>query len=349
MARGHGRILTSIWEDADFLTLTQEQQRLYLFLISQPNLNHAGLLPLTLRRWSRKAAGLTPTALDVLLSDLDQARFIVVDDDTEELLIRSFVRNDGVWKQPKVMGAMVSGAMEISSHRLQAALLSEVDRIPLDELSDEPTKLRDRAGPSIRQQVAEHIDNLRRAFKGTPTDPRGGASATPSGTPSGTPSASPSDTPAEGRREASTRADMRAQTRAAPAPAPSPTPAPEKRWAAGDVHPSTALVLVAAEPHAPIDDSGFHLSDELRRWAKRDGYTDLVDIDHATAQFVSHYRSTGQNRRNWPEAWRKWIRDDYKRAVERRERQFGQQQDTTDQFERAMARATERDRQLGAS
>lgn len=349
MARGHGRILTSIWEDADFLTLTQEQQRLYLFLISQPNLNHAGLLPLTLRRWSRKAAGLTPTVLDTLLFDLDAARFIVVDDDTEELLIRSFVRNDGVWKQPKVMGAMVSGAMEISSHRLQSALLAEVDRIPLDELSDEPTKLRDRTGPSIRQQVAEHIDTLRRAFKGTPTDPHGGALATPSGTPSGTPCASPSDTPAEGRREASTRGHASAQTRAAPAPAPSPTPAPEKRWAAGDANPSTALVLVAAEPHAPIDDSGFHLSDELRRWAKRDGYTDLVDIDHATAQFISHYRSTGQNRHNWPEAWRKWIRDDHKRARERRERQYGQQQDTTDQFDRAMARATDRDRQLGAS
>jgi hypothetical protein len=63
MARGHGRILTSIWEDSDFLALDEREQRLYLFLISQPNLNHAGLLPLTLRRWSRKAAGLTETRL----------------------------------------------------------------------------------------------------------------------------------------------------------------------------------------------------------------------------------------------------------------------------------------------
>src|SRR5258708_6217558 len=101
MARGHGRILTSIWEDADFLALTQQQQRLYLFLISQPNLNHAGLLPLTLRRWAGKAAGLTAVELDEHLAALAAARFIVMDEDTEELLIRSFVRNDGVWKQPK--------------------------------------------------------------------------------------------------------------------------------------------------------------------------------------------------------------------------------------------------------
>jgi hypothetical protein len=55
----------------------------------------------------------------------------------------------------------------------------------------------------------------------------------------------------------------------------------------------------------------------MRRWAKRDGYSDLVDIDHATAQFISHYRSTGARRSSWPDAWQKWIRDDAKKATDR--------------------------------
>ncbi|MGQ4340350.1 hypothetical protein ACN6LF_005219 [[Kitasatospora] papulosa] len=215
MARGHGRILTSIWEDTDFLALDEPEQRLYLFLISQPNLNHAGLLDLTLRRWSRKARGLTVADLEKRIGILEGARFIVVDDDTEELLIRSFVRNDGVWKQPKVMGAMVSGALEISSWRLRSALLAEVDRIPLDELSDEPGA----RGISIRQQVSEHIADLRKAFGNPPPDPNGRGSVTPSDTPSGT----PSDTPAEGGPEASTRG--RAPTSRAHSPAPAPAPA----------------------------------------------------------------------------------------------------------------------------
>jgi len=71
---------------------------------------------------------------------------------------------------------------------------------------------------------------------------------------------------------------------------------------------------------APIDADQFELTDAMRRWAKRDGYSDLVDIDHATAQFVSHYRSTGARRNSWPDAWQKWIRDDAKRAAERRQR-----------------------------
>ncbi|MFF4090356.1 hypothetical protein ACFYY9_26270 [Streptomyces nigra] len=221
MARGHGRILTSIWEDPDFLALDEREQRLYLFLISQPNLNHAGLLDLTLRRWSRKARGLTTAELEKLLQRLEETRFLVMDEDTEELLIRSFIRNDGVWRMPKVMGAAVSGALEISSRRLQTALLAEMDRIPLDELSDAPTKLKGQDGPSIRQQVAAHIGSLRKAF-GTPDpDPSRGGSRTPSGTPSD----SPSQPPAEGGPEGSTRG--RAGASRAHSPAPAPTPAPD--------------------------------------------------------------------------------------------------------------------------
>lgn len=68
---------------------------------------------------------------------------------------------------------------------------------------------------------------------------------------------------------------------------------------------------------APIDAANFALTDGMRRWAHRDGYAALIDIDHSTAQFVSHYRSTGAQRKSWPDAWQKWIRDDAKRAASR--------------------------------
>ncbi|MER7046733.1 hypothetical protein ABT391_17935 [Streptomyces jumonjinensis] len=71
---------------------------------------------------------------------------------------------------------------------------------------------------------------------------------------------------------------------------------------------------------APIDDAGFTVTDGMRRWAHRDGYAALIDIDHSTAQFVSHYRSTGAHRKSWPDAWQKWIRDDAKRAADRGQR-----------------------------
>jgi hypothetical protein len=172
MARAFGRILSRIWDDRDFLALDASPQRLYCFLVSQSNLNHAGLLPLTLRKWAKKAADLTPERVRRDLAVLDAARFVVVDEDSEELLIRTFVRNDDVYKMPRVMGSMVSGALEIESHRLRRALLAEVSRIPLEELSEEPSRLKDgRSGPSIRAQVAGHIDDLCSAFVNLDPDP----------------------------------------------------------------------------------------------------------------------------------------------------------------------------------
>lgn len=277
MARGHGRILTSIWEDADFLALEEREQRLYLFLISQPNLNHAGLLDLTLRRWARKARGLTVAELEKRIGRLEETAFVVVDDDTEELLIRSFVRNDGVWKQPKVMGAMVSGALEISSRKLQQALLAEMNRIPLEELNPNPAKLRNGSeGPSIRQQVAEHIDTLRKAFGNFTPDPDGRGSVTPSATPSGT----PSDTPTEGGPKASTRGRAGVHVRAAPAPAPTPAPVPspvQEGSAEADGHDELVIVTDAdfvgaaeAAPQEPQPTSAQTIVGEwLDRCAKR--------------------------------------------------------------------------------
>lgn len=65
----------------------------------------------------------------------------------------------------------------------------------------------------------------------------------------------------------------------------------------------------------PIEVDGFQLTDSMRRWAHAT-YPGL-DIEHSTAQFVSHYRSTGARRKSWPDAWQKWIRDDAKKATGR--------------------------------
>lgn len=67
----------------------------------------------------------------------------------------------------------------------------------------------------------------------------------------------------------------------------------------------------------PIEIDGFQLTDAMRRWALQT-YGPAINVDHSTAQFVSHYRSTGTRRKSWPDAWQKWIRDDAQRAQQRR-------------------------------
>lgn len=331
MARNHGRILTAIWEDGDFLSLPPEQQRLYLFLISQPNLNHAGLLPLTLRRWARKAAGLTVPILRQQLAVLADRRFVVIDEDTEELLVRTLVRNDGVWKQPKVMAAMVAGAGEVSSPALRAVLLEEAQRLPLEELSDEPGS---RGGRSVRRQIEDHLVALRRQFgvpqpppptrdeprsdgdrKGTP-----GVSDTPSeGDPKPSETlaegdAKPTETPGEGTTRADTRPRVPGRVRA-PSPAPAPAPAPKER-----AREARATRPRPRVPHLHAIPDDFALTDPMRRWSVQT-FGPSIDPDYETEQFVSHYRAEGTRKRSWPDAWQMWMRRAAKYASERQHQQ----------------------------
>jgi len=136
VARSEARIFTTIWQDVQFLALSEGAQRLFFFLLSQPDLSHCGLIALRERRWARSAAGLTPDRVSAALKELDAARFIVLDEETEEVLVRSLIRRDGIWKQPNVMKSAREAAQLIESRHVGLALLEELERIPAEDGSE---------------------------------------------------------------------------------------------------------------------------------------------------------------------------------------------------------------------
>lgn len=93
-----------------------------------------------------------------------------------------------------------------------------------------------------------------------------------------------------------------------------PTNRPLNQWGADAVENDPAAAWPDGPP-APIDTDGFSVTDAMRRWANE--VHPHVNLQHSTQQFISHYRSTGTRRRNWPEAWRKWIAEDADRANRR--------------------------------
>lgn len=96
---------------------------------------------------------------------------------------------------------------------------------------------------------------------------------------------------------------------------PSP-PLPSQNYDVADVDGGTTGSRAAdLDGPTPIEVDGFQLTDAMRRWCA--ATYPHVDIEHSTAQFVSHYRSTGARRKSWPDAWQKWIRDDAQRAAQR--------------------------------
>lgn len=96
MARDHARIYLSIWDDPDFLALPSREQHVYFVLMSNRGLSRCGVLNYIPSRFEHLAPDLTPARLKAAVKALAAARFVVVDERTQELLVRAYVRHDGV-------------------------------------------------------------------------------------------------------------------------------------------------------------------------------------------------------------------------------------------------------------
>jgi len=142
MARSYGRIFASIWNDGEFRPISVVGKLLYGFLISQSDLEHSGIIPLRPPRWARDMA--VPVE-DVIaaIKELDEARFTVTDEEAGELLVRSLIRRDDVWKQPNVFKSAAASARASKSARIKAALWLEVRRLDLTRTGRETQAIRD--------------------------------------------------------------------------------------------------------------------------------------------------------------------------------------------------------------
>lgn len=144
MARRYANIVTAVWRDDDFLALDVEEQRMYFLLLSQPDISAAGVLHLSLTRWSAKARNTSPESVMASLKKLAAARYVIFDLRTEELLVRSFVRWDGGYTNSKRKPAIRDAAQAVESPIIRRMLAVELGRLALpqwlpDALSDSPS------------------------------------------------------------------------------------------------------------------------------------------------------------------------------------------------------------------
>ena len=142
MARSYGRIFTSLWNDGDFRPLSVSAKLMYGFLISQDDLEHSGIIPLRPRRWARD---INMPLEDVLASvkELDETRFTVTDEEAGELLVRSLIRRDDIWKQPNVFKSAANSARASKSAAIKGTLYGEVRRLDLSKVGRETNAIRD--------------------------------------------------------------------------------------------------------------------------------------------------------------------------------------------------------------
>lgn len=128
MARDRATINIDIWSDADFRDLTTAAQSLYFKLASHPKLDYCGCVEFHPGRLAAMSREMTSGDVMVAAQELSDKWFCVFDQSTDEVLVRSFVRHDGVMKQPRLAVSMAKAYGAIASNKIRAVLVHELQR-----------------------------------------------------------------------------------------------------------------------------------------------------------------------------------------------------------------------------
>lgn len=129
MARDYGRIRVTIWQDHDFTSLSIHAQQLYFYLITQSKLDMAGITNWRPRMAMKSAQGWTEEAMKGALDELEGGLYVLLDEETDELLVRSFIRNDEIMRSPNLAKAMQKAWRGMDSDILRGVVSFEVNRL----------------------------------------------------------------------------------------------------------------------------------------------------------------------------------------------------------------------------
>lgn len=137
MANGeYGKIFKRVWGDEDFKALNARQQLLYLKLLSQPDISIAGVLTMAVPRWAAQTVKLTVKEVEADLRALEKTSFVVCDHETQEVLVRSYIRNDLGWKSTKTFKSIAGAVERVLSPSIRGAISSELTKIDTKSISD---------------------------------------------------------------------------------------------------------------------------------------------------------------------------------------------------------------------
>lgn len=130
MPRDYANIQVSIWGNPDVRALPPMHQWLYLQLWTHPDLSYSGVLDWRPgKNIAPLSAGTTAADITALVPLLQERRFVVLDEDTEEILLRSYFRHDGLLKQRNLAVSMVNAYSATGSNPIRAAIILELQRL----------------------------------------------------------------------------------------------------------------------------------------------------------------------------------------------------------------------------
>lgn len=128
MGRERASINIDIWGDADFRSLTPLAQSLYFKLMSHPKLDYCGVVEFHPGRLAAMSREQTADQVIVAAQELSDSFYCVFDQSTDEVMVRGFLRHDGVLMQPRLAVSAAKAYAAIASNKIRAVVVHEVLR-----------------------------------------------------------------------------------------------------------------------------------------------------------------------------------------------------------------------------
>lgn len=229
----------ALWGDDDFLDLTVDAQLLFLRLWTSPGLTYCGAGDWHAGRIAQSAADWTRPRIEAAAAELSRGRFLIIDADTDEFLLRSWIRHDGLWKTPNMAVSMSNARADLASRILRGIVVHEVRRLR-DEHPEHGSWKRSAVASLLDQKATDPADV-------EPFNPPSNPGPTGNPTPPVTPALTP-DLTLSGGVNPNPPSNPGPTPAPAPAPHQSPAPAPERPAP----RPSDACHLPAARESAGV-------------------------------------------------------------------------------------------------
>lgn len=129
MARDHARIRLDIWSDEDFVALPSTSQWLYIRLLTHGSLSYCGVTDWRPGRLASSAVDLGATDVEMFAAPLEAGAFLIIDRATEEVLVRSFVKHDGLLDKWNMAAAVARTFTAVASKPLRGVVVHELKRM----------------------------------------------------------------------------------------------------------------------------------------------------------------------------------------------------------------------------
>lgn len=171
MANAAGMLKESIWRDKEFRALPRTAQATYAQLLSQKELDRAGIQPLQVSKWAKGCDETVEADIWDDLKLLEAHRFVFVDEDSDELFIRSYMRHSEVVRYPNILKNALRCATLVASEKLRHEIAQELRRLRRDDAERVANQIDVETPTNPSQTVLEPFGNRSAELNGSGTVP----------------------------------------------------------------------------------------------------------------------------------------------------------------------------------